>query len=144
MTPDHLDEIRELTQHASVATKVIWMDAWEFECCAEEFEVGSGVTWMLAVADQAFKARLTALLGEVEGSRLTHYETHHGPRDDPLAYVAGTAVAIKKVFRSHDARTRPVEGSYYAEHRVSAVKFEDEERDGAPKFRGYLIDVETS
>ena len=134
----------ELPQDASVATKIIWMNGWEFECCANEFEVGSRVTWMLAVADQAFKARLTAILGETEGSRLTHYETHHGPRDDPLTYVTGTVVAIKKVFRSDDARDRAVEDSYYAETRASAVKFEDAEGDGAPRFRGYLIDLETT
>jgi hypothetical protein len=59
------------------------MDGWEFECCGKPFEVGSRVTWMLAAADQAFKARFTALLGAAEGSRLTHYETHHGQLDDP-------------------------------------------------------------
>src|SRR5436309_1869586 len=93
-----LDGIGDLTQDAFVPIDVIWMDAWEFECCAEEFAVGSRVTWLLGAADQACKARLIAVLGEAEGARLTHYETHHGPQGDPLTYVTGTVVVIKKLF----------------------------------------------
>jgi hypothetical protein len=132
-----------VTHDAFVATKVIWMRAWEFECSAEEFRVGSRVTWMLAVGDQAFRARMTAVVGEAEGERLTHYETHHGPLvDDPLTYVTGTVTVIKKVFESDP--TSNTKGPYYIEDRAVAEKFEDPMGDADPRFLGYLIDLGTT
>jgi hypothetical protein len=132
-----------LAQNDTVVTKIIWMEGWEFECCGEQFEVGSRVRWILGVVDRLGKDRFVALLGEAEASRLTHYETHHGPHDDEvLTYATGKVAAIKAIYQSYDDKGRLVEGSAYAKDRASAVKFENEEVNG-PRFRGYLIDLET-
>jgi hypothetical protein len=112
-----------LAQNDMVVTKIIWMDGWEFECCGEPFEVGSPVRWMLGVVDRAGKERVAALLGEAEASRLTHYETHHGPHDDEvLTYATGTVAAITAVYQSYDDRGRLVEGSAYAKDCGSAER----------------------
>ena len=130
-------------QNDTVVTKIIWMDAWEFECCGEPFEVGSRVKWILGVVDQSDKERFATLLGEADASRLTHHETHHGPHDDEvLTYATGSVTAIKAIYQSYDDRGHLVEGSAHAKDLASAVKFENEELNG-PRFRGYLIDLET-
>jgi hypothetical protein len=133
----------ELPQDERVARKVIWMDGWEMECCGKPFAVGSRVTWMLGVADQACKDRLAALLGEAQGLRLTHFETHHGPHDDPLTYVTGTVVGIKTIYQAYDGRGRRVEGTAYTDDCESAVRWHDEEVNAPVRFQGYLIDLET-
>jgi hypothetical protein len=126
-----------------VERNVVWMQGWEFECCGAPFEVGSQVRWLLGVADQALRDRVTMDVGDEDGSRLTHYETHHGPdHDDELTYVTGTVATIKAVYRTYDDQGRPVEGTSYAEDRSSAVDFEDDGADGS-RFSGYLIELDT-
>jgi len=53
----------------------VWIDDWQMQCCGEPFQVGSVVTWILDPKPEA--GYLTAVLGEDEASRVTHYENHH-------------------------------------------------------------------
>jgi hypothetical protein len=55
----------------------VWVDAWQQQCCGDEFRVGSQVRWNVdPVQDQGWVA---SLLGSEWATQVRYSENHHGP-----------------------------------------------------------------
>jgi len=70
----------------------VWVDAWQMQCCGEQFGVGSRVSWTLIGADAEWVARV---LGA--GIAVDAAEEHHGGVPDDTPETAGTVTAISAV-----------------------------------------------
>jgi hypothetical protein len=76
------------------------MDAWQLQCCGEEFDVGAEVSWQCGPPDEKW---LTDVLGPELARTVTHWEEHHGGGGtQPLT---GTVQSIRAV--CHDLASRP-------------------------------------
>jgi hypothetical protein len=71
---------------------VVWVDAWQMQCCGEPFAVGDRVGWTLR--DLPRGRLLDDVVGSEVAARITHAEEHHGgvPEDAPV--VLGTVRSI--------------------------------------------------
>ncbi|WP_315968834.1 DUF6578 domain-containing protein [Aeromicrobium massiliense] len=124
---------------------VVWVDAWQMECCGEAFAVGDDVTWQLD--DDPDRDWLEAALGPQVAARVTHAEEHH-PDGEDLPQVTGRVVAIARSWcdyrpDSDDGRLLlPVPGSAV----LSAVDRYDGgiERAARPglTFNGWVVDLQ--
>lgn len=54
---------------------MVWVDAWQVQCCGTTFAVGSEVAWQLS--DQVDTDGLAVAVGEEVARRITHIEDHH-------------------------------------------------------------------
>jgi hypothetical protein len=70
----------------------VWVDAWQVQCCGEQFGIGSRVSWTLARANAK---RLAQLLGS--DVAVDAAEEHHGGVPDGTPETAGTVTAISTV-----------------------------------------------
>lgn len=75
---------------------VVWVAAWQMECCGEPFAVGDRVGW--TVRDDPDVDWMEAALGAEVSSTITHAEEHHADELDDLSQLNGTIVAIKRAW----------------------------------------------
>jgi hypothetical protein len=55
----------------------VWVESWQQQCCGDEFQVGSSVTWNVTRAKDA-EDWVTTLLGPDWGEKVRYTEDHHG------------------------------------------------------------------
>jgi hypothetical protein len=125
---------------------LVWVDAWQLQCCGEPFSVGGEVTWTLS--DEPNRQWLADVVGAPIAGSVTHAEQHHGPW--PLGQVAvvftGRVGSIQSVFcrfapgRTNDGILVPVPGSGVL-HDVSRADGWEKEADDLP-FKGYLVTLD--
>lgn len=70
----------------------VWVDAWQMQCCGEQFGVGSHVPWTFADADAEWIAQV---LGS--GIAVDAAEEHHGGVPDGTPETTGTVTAVSAV-----------------------------------------------
>lgn len=127
---------------------VVWVDAWQMQCCGEPFETGSRVEWTLY--EESDRDWLTAVLGEDFAQGVTHGEEHHGGVPDDAPITVGRVVRIRAVSslfgpdpKSVSAAT-PVHVPIPGTAEVIDVGSADgwyAETNGL-QFNGYVVDVE--
>lgn len=71
----------------------VWVTAWEQQCCGDDFEVGSTVTWTVVKHDEPDEW-VAQLLGPDWGGRVKYSEGHHDNEEDT---VSGVVCAINEV-----------------------------------------------
>jgi hypothetical protein len=121
---------------------LVWVDAWQMQCCGDPFEIGSPVSWnVLAEADVEW---LTSVLGAKPAAEVAYSEERHGDCER-LPVLSGTVRSIELVFCQY-ARTGeallPVPGSAVVTPTSAAIAWEV-----SPKglsFVGYLVDLDVS
>lgn len=121
---------------------LVWMAAWQMECCGQPFTVGDEVEWSLE--DDPDREWLEAALGPELASRVTHEEDHHDQL--PTAPANGRVRAIRCAYGRYaptpgDERVLyPVPGSAELSHvaRVDGTEARASQLD----FNGYLVDLE--
>lgn len=127
-----------------MARAVVWVDAWQMECCGEPFAVGGDVTWPLD--GDPDRDWLEAALGPAAARRVTHAEEHH-PDGEDLPQVTGRVVAIARSWCDYrpdpdDGRVlHPVAGSAV----LSVVDRSDGDIERAARpgltFNGWVVDL---
>jgi hypothetical protein len=75
---------------------VVWVTAWQMECCGEPFAVGDRVSW--SVRNDPDVEWLTAALGADVGTTVTHAEEHHTDDGEDLPRLEGRVVTIKRAW----------------------------------------------
>jgi hypothetical protein len=122
----------------------VWMDAWQQQCCGEEFHVGSSVAWTLVDRDIGW---LEPVVGAEKLERIRFAEDHHALADSrpkTPAYVQ----SIDAVLCQYSHSTSPtrqaavVPGSVIFRSVQRATGWEDE-TDGR-HFLGYLVDLDVA
>ncbi len=78
---------------------VVWVAAWQMECCGDPFSVGDRVVWTVdrAVDDDWF----VAALGPDMAARITHSEEHHADHEEDLLEVSGRVLSIIRAWGSY-------------------------------------------
>lgn len=124
---------------------VVWVAAWQMECCGDPFAVGDQVVWTVdrEIDDDWF----VAALGPDMASRITHAEEHHDDGQDDLPEVSGRVLTITRAWgaygpqRPGDQVHVPVPGS----HRFLEVR----ESSGLEKhafsgltFNGWIVELD--
>ena len=127
---------------------VVWVHAWQMQCCGDPFSVGDEVTWTLS--DQPDRERLAGALGTSVAGSVTHAEDHHDlwPQGQVAVVGAGRVVSIRSAFcryapaRTHDGILVPVAGSAVL-HDVSRADGWENEADHL-RFNGYLVTLDVT
>ena len=121
--------------------RVVWVTAWEFQCCGEPFGVGDSVTW--TVDSDVDRDWLSAAIGDA-ADLVTDAEVHHVGVG--LSELHGTVRDITAAWCHYAAfppRTGalyPVPGSQVFEQRTRADGWEHESAERV--FLGYIVEVE--
>jgi hypothetical protein len=125
---------------------VVWVDAWQVQCCGDPFSVGGEVTWTLS--DRPDRARLANAVGTAVADSITHVEEHHGDQPEPCPRTTGRVVAIRSALcryasaRCDDRTLVPVSGSVRLRDVNRADGWENE--GGGLRFNGYLVTLDVS
>lgn len=127
-----------------VATRTVWVDDWQMQCCGEPFAEGSDVEWtVVPVTDTSWYAEI--LVPDVAAS-ITDREDHHSERRD-LVTVRGVVRSIDAVFCRYRVRARvavPIAGSGVLVSRRSVDGWEDDSTSEPPRtFVGYVVALDT-
>jgi hypothetical protein len=116
----------------------IWVEAWQWQCCGDPFEVGQSVSWTVASAiDRDY---LATVIGEDAAAKISDYEDHHHVAEGDVRPVGGTVSGIAAVscqFARQDRAFYPVPGTAVVEARSRADGWERE--DELLKFLGYIV-----
>ncbi|MGO4603919.1 DUF6578 domain-containing protein [Terrabacter sp. 2YAF2] len=116
---------------------VVWVDAWQMQCCGEPFAAGDRVGWTLR--DLPRGCLFDDVVGSEVAARITHAEEHHGavPEDAPV--VHGTVRAIVA------AHARYVRESRWVPGELRTVRSADgtDEVSGL-SFNGYVVDLDVA
>jgi hypothetical protein len=119
---------------------IVWMDAWQLQCCGAEFDVGTRVSWTLTGMDQHW--------AELLGLPVDAAEEHHGGVPDDAPATSGTVTGIRaEHFRyapanEADQRTlSPVAGSAVFTWVSHAGSWGADP--GDLEFAGYLAELRT-
>jgi hypothetical protein len=123
--------------------RIVWVDAWQIQCCGEPFAVGSTVTWELSrTVDRDF---LGSVFGEAGAARITDCEEHHGDAldADPLVGVVRSIERVSCSYAPEDDDSNvlsPVGGSAV----LSAVQHADgwEPETDDVRFVGYVVTLD--
>jgi hypothetical protein len=126
----------------------VWVTAWEQQCCGDDFEVGSTVTWT-GVEHDGPDEWVEQLLGPDWGGRVTYSEGHH---DDEEAAISGVVRTIHEVRCRRELQPHgtghalfPVQGSgWLTEVSVAdpwVSKPADESRESM-SFDGWIVELE--
>lgn len=70
----------------------VWVDAWQMQCCGQQFGVGSRVSWTLAEPDADWLPMVLGADVTVDAA-----EEHHGGVPDGTPETAGRVTAISAV-----------------------------------------------
>ena len=110
-------------------SRLVWLDAWQWECCGAPFRVGERVEWSSESLDRPW---LTSVLGTELADAVTDAETHHSEGATPLT---GEITRIRAVFAREGTATTFAEREVgdAAEHSASQARGQD--------FAGYLVDL---
>ncbi|GAA2740056.1 hypothetical protein GCM10009868_00660 [Terrabacter aerolatus] len=114
---------------------VVWVDAWQMQCCGEPFAVGDRVGWTLR--DLPRGRVLDDVVGPEVAARLTHAEEHHGGVAEDAPVVHGTVRAIRA------AHATFVRESHWVPGELRTVRSADG-TDDVPglAFNGYVVDLD--
>lgn len=74
----------------------VWVDAWQQQCCGDDFRVGSQVAWS-AVPQDGPDGWVGLLLGGEWAEKVRFHEEHHSDDDESAVVLAGTVVSIREV-----------------------------------------------
>lgn len=124
---------------------VVWVDAWQMECCGDPFAVGDRVVWTVdrMVGDGWF----ASALGPDMAARLTHVEEHHADEHEDLPEVSGRVLSIIRAWGAYgpqcpgDQVHVPLPGS---------ARFIDVDRSDGPErhafsditFHGWVVELD--
>ncbi|MCU1471395.1 MAG: hypothetical protein JWQ39_2544 [Glaciihabitans sp.] len=120
---------------------VVWIDAWQQQCCGDSFSVGDDVLWDCRKPDTKW---LSTVLGDREAQAVAYAEEHH---DGGSTYrLAGTILEIDALYCTYDVdpRTRvatPVPGSGIKQGLISVTGQEPDRAHAS--LSGYLVAVDT-
>ena len=124
---------------------LVWVDAWQMQCCGDPFAVGSRVAWTLSEPDREW---LASVLGDDAARRVTHREEHHGGLPDDTAATVGFVTRIRAVSSGFGPDPSgvgatpvhvPVPGTASVVDVSDADGWHPETDD--VRFTGYLVDV---
>jgi hypothetical protein len=101
---------------------LVWVDAWQMQCCGEPFRVGARVTWTLRAPDND---RLAMILGP--DVKVDAAEEHHGGVPEDAPRTTGTVRGIQAVHYGPAERTEVRSADGWTKDR------------GELKFAGYLV-----
>jgi hypothetical protein len=73
----------------------VWVDAWQLQCCGDDFRVDSDVTWTVVPQDGPDEW-VELLLGAAWAERVRYHEEHHSD-GDPEQGITGTVRSIREV-----------------------------------------------
>ena len=134
--------------HRHDESLLVWVDAWQMQCCGDPFSVGSRIEWTLY--EESDREWLIAVLGDDLAAEVTHGEEHHGGLPDDAPTTIGVVDRIRAV--SSRFGPDPTSVSAAAPNHVpipgTAVVVEVAEadgwyaEDGDRHFNGYLVDLE--
>jgi hypothetical protein len=118
-----------------VAAQLIWITAWQHQCCGEDFAVGSAVSWNVREPDRAWFART---LGPDLSRQPDAVEGHHADRVDRV--VNGTVRSIAAVHCAYDQESGSwISGTTTFTRQDPADRWTTDR--GNLKFIGYLVRV---
>jgi uncharacterized protein DUF6578 len=84
-------------RHDRLVTTFVWVDAWQQQCCGEDFRVGSTVDWN-AKPEPGGDEWVAELLGDEWGQKVSLHEEHHEDLgDDVRVRVSGIVRSIRIV-----------------------------------------------
>ena len=114
---------------ATASDRLVWLSAWEWECCGAPFHIGEHVEWAAEALDRTW---LVSVLGTDLGVAVTDAETHHAGEATPLA---GEVTRIRAVFAREGTTTTFAEreAGDAAEYSTAQARAQD--------FAGYLVDL---
>lgn len=124
---------------------VVWIDAWQIQCCGDPFEVGHTVAWTLSA--QPDRDWLTSALDDQVAAAITHAEDHHGQLPDDLPPTRGTVQTIRSAFGRYAAGPGTAAGATVYPVPGSAVLRKSTGADGRERespslrFNGYVVEL---
>lgn len=123
---------------------LVWVQAWQMQCCGDPFAVGDDVDWTLD--DQPDKEWLKAALGADAAARVTYSEESHGGLSDDAPTTRGRVLTIRTAHGRYTAtpsggRTLyPVPGSGLL---TGANSVDGSESDiSESRLNGYLVELD--
>ena len=123
---------------------LVWVDAWQMQCCGEPFAIGDRVTW--ALNHEPDLDWLQAAVGPEVADRIQFAEDHHGALPDDHPVSRGSVVGIHAAYSLYapvagGGRTfHPVPGSAVLQETALADGNEDTESD--EDFNGYVVELD--
>lgn len=131
---------------------VVYVEAWQLQCCGEPFKVGDTVEWNCS--DSVDREFLAMILGDAGADKVTHVEDHHDVAG-PLSPLTGRVTGIASVSCSTEVQGDlrvPVVGGAQVTQISSANGWESEPTtewvpegsDKIPHFYGYVVRIYTS
>lgn len=121
--------------HSGVMRYVVWVDAWQLQCCGEPFAVGSRVGWTLR--DIARGRIFEDVAGAEVSDRITHAEEHHGGVSEDAPVVNGT---VRRIQAIHARFVREREWVPGEARDVTSADGSDEV--AGLSFNGYVVDLD--
>lgn len=125
---------------------VVWVDAWEMQCCGTPFEIGELVEWTVEDASGR-RDWLTDLLGDELAAQVGYIERHHAEDPQrPRMRLVGRVARVRSAFRRYvdgppgSQTLVAVPGSLTWQDPGRADGWEDEV-DGR-LFCGYVVEVD--
>jgi hypothetical protein len=124
---------------------LVWISAWQLQCCGKPFAVGQKVTWALSPATDP--RRFGTTLGKDLARRITHAEDHHNVLSEHAVATPGSVLAISSAFcryaadpGSSDGKTLvPVPGTAVLRDVTKATGREPET--ASLRFNGYVVEL---
>ena len=132
--------------HTGGVPFLVWVDAWQLQCCGEPFSVGDVVTWTLS--SEPDREWLSNAIGATPANSVTHAEGHHGDLPESCPRTTGRVTAIKSAFcryapvRADDKTLYPVSGSARLFDVTRADGWGKES--GDVRFNGYLVTLDVN
>jgi len=80
---------------------VVWVDAWQQDCCGDHWAIGSSVSWTVEPPNREY---LDPLFAPGAGVTIDWHEERHDESRAGLRTLAGTIVAIAGVDLDYEAR----------------------------------------
>lgn len=129
--------------HTAAVTVLVWVDAWQMQCCGDPFEVGDEVAWRLEDADEEWPG---SAVGPDLAGRIRYAEERHADRVDALPPRRGRVVAVTAASCAYatspaDPRTAyPVPGSTALR---DVGRADEREPPGLPgQLNGWVVEVD--
>lgn len=82
---------------------VVWVAAWQMECCGDAFAVGDRVAW--TVDREMDREWFDAALGPDMAARLTHAEEHHADENEDQPEVSGLVLSIIRAWGAYGPKS---------------------------------------
>ena len=127
-----------------VVRALVWVDAWQQECCGDPFAIGDGVTWPLE--SEPDREWLQAALTPELASRVGFWQERHAEAGAEPQSRTGTVVGVRAAFGRYAAREGdgaglyPVPGSAVLVDLARAAGFESVP--SGERLNGYVVELE--